>query len=71
MRSYVANVVVRHYFVITVEADSTQQADPLLASAAIDAVTPAGWIREYPENVNPDGVDVEVYDILRDYPKEN
>lgn len=71
MRAYVANVVVRHYFAITVEADSAKDAEPLLVSAADGAVTPAGWVRRYPENVTPDGVDIEVYDIERIYMEEN
>lgn len=70
MRAYVANVVVRHYFAITVEADSARDAEPLLVTAADEAVTPPGWIRQYPENVTPDGVDIEVYDIERIYVEE-
>lgn len=71
MRAYVANVVVRHYFAITVEADSAKEAEPLLANAGSEAVTPPGWIRKYPENVTPDGVDIEVYDIERIYMEED
>lgn len=65
MPGYVATVVVRHYFTITVDAPTAAAAGPLLCSAGDEAVTPPGWIRQYPENVDPDGVEIEVYDIER------